>query len=422
MRDAGRSKGPAAPDVSSSQPIRVLALHAEFGTLRGGGESFSRNLFAAFVARGHHVTVAFTADPFGRYPYAVPPGIEAMPIRGWWARSLGQATLSAIGRRLPATGTIREQWDRIQNGLAWRASYWNNRRFQQRIAGRLEHAIRDIDVVYVHSNPFLAVEVSRIRPTILRLPGPLTAESLPLLRNIQVVCANGDALKRIRGFLGERAIELPVGLDHHRFAPGPTAIRASLGWNRQHKVVGYSGRLSRIKGVDVLARGFQQFAKARSDTRLLLVGSGEEINNLQAVLKPEIARGLVHFTGDVPHEKLADWYRAMDLFVMPSRYENYSNAILEALACGVPFVGSDVGGNRALYETGGGWLFEPDSPASLAAMLDQALADSDQLKARGDRGRAHVSGYNWSATALRFEHIVHDLIAEQFGSNQQRQA
>src|SRR4051812_31054175 len=127
MLDAGRSKDQAARGVSSSPPIRVLALHAEFGTLRGGGESFSRNLFAAFVARGHHVTVAFTADPFGRYPYAVPAGIQAMPIRGWWARSLGQATLSAIGRRLAATGAIREYWDWLQNGLAWRATYWNNR-------------------------------------------------------------------------------------------------------------------------------------------------------------------------------------------------------------------------------------------------------------------------------------------------------
>jgi glycosyltransferase involved in cell wall biosynthesis len=402
--------------------MRILALHAEFGTLRGGGESFSRNLFAALVARGHHIKVAFTADPLGRYPYAVPSGVAALPIRGWWARSLGQASLSALGRRLAATGTIRDEWDRIQNGLAWRASYWNNRRFQQRIVSRLETTIRDADVVYVHSNPFLASEVSRLRPTILRLPGPLTAESLPVLRNIHAVCANGDALMRIRSFLGETAIELPVGLDHRRFAPGPSAIRSSLGWAAAHKVVGYAGRLSRIKGIDVLARGFQQFAEGRSDIRLLVVGSGEEENNLRAVLKPEIARGLVHFTGDVPHEKLAEWYRAMDLFVMPSRYENYSNAILEALACGVAFVGSNVGGNRVLYETGGGWLFEPDSPASLAMVLDQALSDPHQRRARGDRGRAHVSVYNWTATSLRFEAIVHDLLVEKVVTSQERHA
>jgi glycosyltransferase involved in cell wall biosynthesis len=413
MRDPKPLTLTSALTVPLPTRLRILALHAEFGTLRGGGESFSRNLFASLAALGHQVTVAFAADPFGRYPYAVPVGIEAMPIRGWWARSLGQATLSRIGRRLTSMGTLRTTWDRLQDGLGWRASYWNNYRFQKRVVKQLEHAIKDVDVVYVHSNPFLASAVAQMRPTVLRLPGPLTSESLPLLRSIDAVCANGDALTRIRDFLGGHAIELPVGLDHHLFVPGPSSIRASFGWATKEKIVGYVGRLSRIKGVDVLAEGFKEIARVRSDVRLLVVGSGEEENNVRGVLQSEIARGLVHFTGDVPHEQLADWYRAMDLLVMPSRYENYSNAILEALACGVPFVGSNVGGNRTLFETGAGWLFEAGSPASLAAMVNHALADPDNLTARGNNGRMHVCGrHSWCATARRFEEIVHDLLVQ----------
>jgi len=311
---------------------------------------------------------------------------------------------------LTARRSLRLKWDYAQNALAWRTFQWNNRRFKRKIINQIERAVRDIDVVYVHSNPFLASEVSQFRPTVLRLPGPLTSELLPVLRNIHAVCANGDALKRIRGFLGEGAIELPVGLDHRLFTPGVDSRRASLRWNSEHMVVGYVGRLSHIKGIDLLAEGFRELSKKRSDVRLLIIGTGEEDRNLKAILKAEIMRGVVHFTGDVPHEDLPEWYRVMDLLVMPSRYENYSNAILEGLACGVPFAGSDVGGNRALYETGAGWLFEPDSVQSLVVALGGALADPDSLKSRGEKARAHILGrYSWQATARRLEDIIHSL-------------
>ena len=390
--------------------MRVLILHCELGTLRGGGENFTRNLFTSFVARGHSVRAAFAAGPLGRYPFPLPAGIEPMPIRGWDARGFGQAALSAVGRRLNGRQALVRKWDYIQNGLEWRTSYWYNWMFQKRILRRLAEATRDVDVVYVHSNPFLAREVARVRPTVLRLPGPLSAEMLPVLRSIHAVCANGDALHRLRSFLGEHAIELPVGLDDRHFSPGGDSSRRLLGWTAAHKIVGYVGRLSRIKGVDILAEGFRHLAKIRSDARLLIVGSGEEEGNLRAMLKAEIGRGLVYLAGDVRHDQLPQWYRAMDLLVMPSRYENFSNAILEGLACEIPFVGSDVGGNRRLHETGAGWLFDLNSPTSLAAVLDHALSDGNAVKTRGRLGRTQVQGrYSWRASAQQLEEIVRTL-------------
>jgi glycosyltransferase involved in cell wall biosynthesis len=390
--------------------MRLLVLHSQLGTLRGGGENFSRNLFTAFATLGHQVRAAFAADLFGRYPFALPAGIEAMPIRGWWSDTLGQATLSAVGRRLNGHRVLRQKWDRVQNAVSWRAYYWNNWRFQRRILRRIEHSIHGFDAVYVHSNPFLASEVAKIRPTVLRLPGPLTSELLPVLQSIQAVCANGDALKRIRTFLGDRALELPVGLDDRQFSPGVSALRGDLGWTTEQKVIGYVGRLSHIKGVDLLAEGFRVASQRDRRARLLVVGSGEEARNFRTTLAAEIAGGLVHMAGDVPHQQLPAYYRAMDVLVMPSRYENYSNAVLEGLACGVPFVGSDVGGNRALYETGAGWLFAQGSAADLAGSLAAALADESDRQAHGQRGRSHVAGrFSWDASARRLEEIIRAL-------------
>jgi glycosyltransferase involved in cell wall biosynthesis len=387
--------------------MKLLVLHSQLGTLRGGGENFSRHLFASFATLGHQVSAAFAVDVFGRYPFPLPAAIETLPIRGVWSDTLGQATLSAVGRSLVGHRLLRQKWDRVQNAVSWRAYYWNNWRFQRRVLRRMARTIGEYDAIYVHSNPFLASAVAQIRPTVLRLPGPLTSELLPVLQSIQAVCANGDALKRIRTFLGDRAIELPIGLDDRQFSPGASAIRGELGWTREHKVVGYVGRLSHIKGVDLLAESFRAVSQRDRTVRLLIVGSGEEARNVRTTLAAEIGRGVVHMAGDVPHPQLPAYYRAMDLLVMPSRYENYSNSLLEGLACGVPFVGSDVGGNQALAETGAGWLFSLGSAADLASSMTTALADDRDRDARGTRGRQHVAGrFSWEATARRLEEII----------------
>ena len=79
----------------------------------------------------------------------------------------------------------------------------------------------------------------------------------------------------------------------------------------------------------ILAAAFREISRAVPKARLLIVGSGEKLQLIQAILREEIRRGLVHLELDVPHQRLAEWYRAMDPFVMPSRYENFSNAILK---------------------------------------------------------------------------------------------
>jgi glycosyltransferase involved in cell wall biosynthesis len=110
---------------------------------------------------------------------------------------------------------------------------------------------------------------------------------------------------------------------------------------------------------------------------------------------------------DVPHQRLADWYRAMNLFVMPSRYENFSNAILEALACGVPFLASDVGGNRILAKAVGGFLFQENSVHSLAISLRQISESSLEMRAQGLFGAEYVrQKYTWAASAECLEQII----------------
>jgi len=229
----------------------------------------------------------------------------------------------------------------------------------------------------------------------------------PMLRAVHAVCANGDALVRIRRFLGNHAIELPIGIDRDRFTPEGSSIRSQLGWKEHDRIVGYVGRLTHLKGVDLLATAFQEVSHTMPSAKLLIIGSGSEEQFIRSILAKEIACGSAHIEFDVNHEQLPNWYRAMDLFVMPSRYENFSNAMLEAMACGVPFLGSDVGGNRILSETGGGGLFEPASVASLSSRMRQLLQNLTELRSRGRQGAAYVrSCCSWNASAERLEEII----------------
>ena len=386
--------------------MKVLVLQSELGVLRGGGENFTRNLFTAFAERGHSVAAAFVADQRGQYPIALPPNIEAIPISGWWSADLGQATLASLGRYI-SHERLRRKWDYIQQAVSWRTIRWHRRRFERRIEQGFAQRLRDFDAVYVHSNLMLASKIAKHHPTVLRLPGPVEPEFAPILRTSHAVCANGDALVQIRKFLGDHAIELPVGIDKQIFTPGPSSVRASLGWSEQHIVIGYVGRLAHLKGVDLLASAFREISREERRARLLIIGSGAEEKNILPVLGNELGRGIVHIEPDLAHGQLTEWYRAMDLLVMPSRYENFSNALLEAMACGVAFLAAGVGGNRIMAQSGAGWLFECGSASSLGARLKEILKDSSELKARGKVGFDYVQNHHsWSATAEHLEKII----------------
>jgi glycosyltransferase involved in cell wall biosynthesis len=258
----------------------------------------------------------------------------------------------------------------------------------------------------VHGDTTLAATIASYRPTVLRLPGPVSPQAEPQLRAVHAVCANGDALATIKQFLGSHAVELPIGLDINLFSPGRSALRSKFGWTCQDTVVGYVGRLICLKGVDLLASAFRQLSNHLPDARLLIVGSGEEERNIRSIVTKDDGRRILHIERDVSHEQLPEWYRAMDVLVMPSRYENFSNALIEGMSCQIPFIASDIGGNKIVAKTGAGWLFEPGSVASLSERLQTVLGNSAERQRRGNIGSDYVKQHHsWAVTAQCLEDI-----------------
>ena len=164
--------------------------------------------------------------------------------------------------------------------------------------------------------------------------------------------------------------------------------------------------------MDLLAAAYLKLSESLTDVRLVMIGSGEEEPQIRRVLSRQIAKGLVHLEPGVNHPELPEWYRLLDVMVMPSRYENFSNSVLEAMSCGVPVLGSDIGGNQLIPAIGAGWVFQAGSVSSLVEQMRMIAANRNEIKSRGENGRRHVHGrYSWAASAQRLE----DLIATRFG-------
>jgi D-inositol-3-phosphate glycosyltransferase len=209
----------------------------------------------------------------------------------------------------------------------------------------------------------------------------------------------------------------PPGVDHDVFRPGPKMeARARLGWSRHERVVLFVGRIQALKGLDVALEAFA--CLRRPDARLVVVGGpsgpkGEAeaaaIRRRAAELRLETA---VSFLPPVPHAHLADFYRAADALVLPSRSESFGLVAAEAQACGLPVVAARVGGLAHVVDDGrSGLLVEGWGPADHAAALARVLDDPALAHSLSEGAIAWSERFSWDATANRFLELYQGAVS-----------
>ncbi len=200
---------------------------------------------------------------------------------------------------------------------------------------------------------------------------------------IRRVLTGADAVLTVGGDLRERVIEMGVaadnvtafwrGVDTRTFHPGDRrAARARLGL-ADGRLALWVGRMVPVKGLDILLSAWPSVVRSRPDARLYLVGSGPELGRLSRLVERAGLAGTVVFPGARAQEELADWYRAADVTVLPSRSEGIPNVLLESLACGTPFVASDLVGVREIGPCEGCDRVPPGDSGALAEALRRRL-------------------------------------------------
>ncbi len=165
----------------------------------------------------------------------------------------------------------------------------------------------------------------------------------------------------------------PVDADH--FSPGSQAsARSRVGLDEQDRVILWVGRFVKVKGLDVLMDAFARVRAALPRARLCLVGEGPECERIRERARELGLTDAVRFVGAVAHDDLVYWYRAADVTVLPSLSEGVPNVLLESMACGTPFVASNVGGIPEIADGLLDRLVAPGESAPLAAGLLDRLS------------------------------------------------
>jgi glycosyltransferase involved in cell wall biosynthesis len=215
-----------------------------------------------------------------------------------------------------------------------------------------------------------------------------------------------------QGFRREQIEVLRNPVDLERFRP-PTELerreaRAVLSLEPTARVVTALGRLDRLKGIDVLLEAWAAVATDGEASTLLLVGDGPERASLERMAA---SRGLgnVRFLGQQADVRPALW--SSDLVAMPSRQEAMPMAALEALACGVPLIGSRVGGIPEIVSDGDNGLLVPVEDArGLAAAIAGLLADEPRRRSLSEGALRLIEPYGLETFVATLEALYRELV------------
>jgi glycosyltransferase involved in cell wall biosynthesis len=385
--------------------MRVLTAAHYWPPHVGGVEFEAREQSRRLVARGHNVTVVSSRIADDR-PLSFDDGFPVHKV---------------------AASNVLEDRVRLPYPL-----------YSPRLFSVMSDLARDSDVVLAHTHTFMStIAAARAarrhsKPFVLIQNNPYIEYRFPLdivqkaadATIARYTVGSADRLVAISQFtaryLERLAPTRPVtvmhlGTDVERFSPVSetrrSEIRDRLGLPGDAFVAITVRRLFYRNGLDTLLDA-AALLRGRSDLHIVIGGSGPERDEIQARISRD---GLanVHLVGFIPDDDLPDYYRASDVFVLPTRTaEGFGLVLMEAAASGVPAIATDSGAPREIVDDEvTGLLVPPGAPAELAAAIGR-LHDSPVLLAAMSRAAlAKSAKFTWDRSIDTLECVLREAIA-----------
>jgi glycosyltransferase involved in cell wall biosynthesis len=364
----------------------------------------------------------------------------ASMIEAWRSHGHDVRVVSVIGQQTNVTTSRTRLLTAVRRSLplvAYELMEMGYSVYGQRALERTMAAWRP-DVIYERYTLYNFAGVSTARrhgiPLILEVNAPLAYERAQYEKLVfdrfarraeRTICSRADSVvvvsSPLRDYLVEegvpanRILVLPNGADPNRFAPSAQArrrIREQLGIGPHVTVVGFTGILRPWHGVEFLLEAAAAIDPLALGVHMLIVGDGPSLAELQQWVR---ARGLdraVTFTGRVSHEAVPDYVAAFDVGVSP-RATFYASPmkVPEYMAAGLAVVAPRMPNLEDLIVDGcTGLLFEPESVASLAAVLGAVASNATYRQQLAAAARASIlDGRTWSHNATRVLDLVREL-------------
>ncbi|MBX9775412.1 MAG: glycosyltransferase [Xanthobacteraceae bacterium] len=229
----------------------------------------------------------------------------------------------------------------------------------------------------------------------------------------QAVVCNSDAGRQYHEAVGYRPrqwVGIPNGVDTERFRPRPEArrrLRQEIGAGVDDPVIGYVARLHPMKDVPAFLRAARLFADSHPNCRFVACGDGFHRNGeVSALVAQAGLTDRVHLLG--VRNDMEAVYPAFDVLALSSAYgEGFPNVLIEAMACGIPCVATDVGDSRAIVADTG-LIFPPRDPEALARGWNMAMSPESQMMGQQARARA-VDQFGIDRVCLLYETLYREI-------------
>ena len=221
-------------------------------------------------------------------------------------------------------------------------------------------------------------QMSKKSPLVQKLTGKI-------LRNADHVIAVGEGLKQEIhhqfDIPNEKIAVINMGVNREIFRQqDKTALRKKLGLPEAEKVLLFVGNLICAKGLDDLIAAYKQMIAEESNLSLHMIGEPKDLAYFTELKQKIEDVDSITIHNAMNQKDVAEWMAAADLFVLPSHIEGFGLVALEAMACGLPVMGSDVGGLSYLLANGAGMKTEAHKPDDIAKKALEVLR-SNELQA-----------------------------------------
>jgi glycosyltransferase involved in cell wall biosynthesis len=373
--------------------MHVCFCYHHFYPVQGGGEVTIMNISRRLIQNGHKVTVVTSNVP-NRPEREIIEGIEVLrakplfnifkvPIMPKFKRLLGSvkpdiinaygtipgvsdvAILHAKGSNIPCV--LSYQFDgNAESPLGTLAAHFYNRFINRRV-------VKKADKLIATSRSY--------------------AETSPVLKD----------------FMAKTEILPTDGIDINELAPqvGEASLREAWDLPSSNLIL-WVGRFVKYKGLEYVIRAM----KYVQDGTLVIAGGGKLEKQLKKLVHEDGLDEKVKFLGLVPYENMPKLFRASTIYVLSSitRGENFGRTALEAMACGIPVIASDLPGVRELVTDDCGIKVKPKDVNGLAESINLLLSRPGLRLKMAQNGRRNAEKYDWEKIVERLTDIYEDLI------------
>ena len=363
MKLVAPGHGSSANDARGNLPHVLLVLD-QFPKTLGGGERIAMKLAALLPEYGFRASIlTFAVHPESR-------GIEGAPCPIWVLPLQRTYDLQALRAARQFGAFLQRERVQIVQTFFESSDLWG---------GLVTKALSDAKLVW--SRRDMGILRGRKHELAYRMFSRLPDRVFAVSEGVRQHCIDVDRVP------ADRVETVYNGLDLEGWAVPRQG--AALGIDRPITTV---GNIRRVKGHDLLVQAAAEIVRRFPDCRFTVAGEVLEADyfaELQTLVKELNLGKRFQFIG--PVTDLREHLAGAGMFVLPSRSEGFSNALIEAMAASLPVVATDVGGNaEALADGVTGYIIPPENPGALTSAMGRLLGDPDRAGEMGAAGRQRV--------------------------------